>query len=104
MAESDPEPLDVSVEHLIPSAASADSGLTTKLPPTLQHKYESAFGADFSSILIHQSSAPTLLNAEAFTKGDDIFIKHGAYHPHTSAGEKLVAHELTHVVQERRQG
>jgi hypothetical protein len=40
------------------------------------------------------------LNAKAFTTGSDIFFRNGAYSPQSSGGQELLAHELTHVVQQ----
>ena len=65
---------------------------------------EPAFGADFSSVRVHtDNQADTLnrqLNARAFTTGQDIFFRQGAYNPGSSSGRELLAHELTHVVQQ----
>jgi len=65
---------------------------------------ESAFGADFSGVRVHTDTrADTLnreLNAHAFTTGQDIFFRQGAYNPGSSSGRELLAHELTHVVQQ----
>ena len=69
---------------------------------------ESAFGADFSGVRIHTDhGADTLsrsLNARAFTTGSDVFFRHGEYNPGTSSGRELLAHELTHVVQQNGDG
>ena len=40
------------------------------------------------------------MDAKAFTTGKDIFFKEGAYDPHSTSGKELLAHELTHVVQQ----
>lgn len=65
---------------------------------------ESAFGADFGGVRVHtDSEADALnrsLNARAFTAGSDIFFRQEAYRPGSSAGQELLAHELTHVVQQ----
>jgi hypothetical protein len=65
---------------------------------------ERAFGADFSSVKVHtDAEADTLnqeLNARAFTTGQDIFFRQGEYSPGSGSGQKLIAHELTHVVQQ----
>ena len=74
------------------------------MDPVTQTAMESSFGADFSSVRIHtDSSAVQLsrdLNAHAFTVGNDIFFNEGTYQPHTKGGAGLLAHELTHVVQQ----
>lgn len=65
---------------------------------------ESGFGADFSNVRVHTGTqADSLnrsLNARAFTVGSDIFFKGGEYNPGSSGGKKLLAHELTHTVQQ----
>ncbi len=65
---------------------------------------ESAFGADFSGVRIH-TDAPAAemnrgLNAQAFTHGSDIYFNQGKFNPETRGGQQLLAHELTHVVQQ----
>ncbi len=65
---------------------------------------ESAFGVNFSGVRVHtDSEAHTLnqvLSARAFTTGQDIFFSQGEYNPGSSSGKELLAHELTHVVQQ----
>jgi hypothetical protein len=69
---------------------------------------ERAFGADFSNVKVHtDSEADSLskeLNAKAFTTEKDIFFREGEYVPGSGAGQKLIAHELTHVVQQTGRG
>lgn len=69
---------------------------------------ENAFGTDFSGVRIHTGAhADALnrsLNAKAFTTGRDIFFKDGHYDPGSSKGRELLAHELTHVVQQNGEG
>lgn len=65
---------------------------------------EPRFGADFSRVRIHTDekaaqSADTV-QALAYTVGSDIVFAGGRYAPHTGAGSRLLAHELTHVVQQ----
>ncbi|MEA1991064.1 MAG: DUF4157 domain-containing protein [Thermodesulfobacteriota bacterium] len=70
----------------------------------VQGQMESSFGADFGGVRVHANTqADTLnreLNARAFTTGQDIFFRQGAYNPGSSSGRELLAHELTHVVQQ----
>lgn len=65
---------------------------------------ESRFGRDFSGVRVHRSteaaSAASALNARAFTVGNDVFFNRGQYQPHSAAGRELIAHELTHTVQQ----
>jgi hypothetical protein len=68
-------------------------------------KLEGAMGEDFSDVRIHSDSEAHELSkavsAEAFTTGSDVFFQSGKYDPASSAGQKLLAHELTHVTQQR---
>ena len=65
---------------------------------------EPAFGADFSRVRVHADSEADRLNravgARAFTTGQDIFFRQGEYNPGGASGRELLAHELTHVVQQ----
>ena len=74
------------------------------LPDETRTDFESRFGADFSDVSIHTGSkadeAARSINAEAFTVGSDVAFRSGAYDPDSSSGKKLIAHELTHVVQQ----
>lgn len=63
-------------------------------------------GLDFSDVKIHTDTAAEKfskeLNAKAFTIGRDIYFDKGQFQPDTKAGQHLLAHELTHVVQQNR--
>ncbi len=63
-----------------------------------------SIGADFSRVNIHTGSTAIQLNqqlnASAFTVGNDIYFNSGNYDPASSSGKRLLAHELTHVVQQ----
>ncbi|MEA2694669.1 MAG: hypothetical protein QOJ16_4056 [Acidobacteriota bacterium] len=65
---------------------------------------ESAFGADFLGVRIHTGGEADRLNrdlaARAFTTGSDVFFRQGEYDPGRASGRELLAHELTHVVQQ----
>jgi hypothetical protein len=69
-------------------------------------RMESAFGSDFGGVRVHTDTRADALNqtlnARAFTTGQDIFFRQGAYNPGGSSGRELLAHELTHVVQQNR--
>jgi hypothetical protein len=73
-----------------------DTGVRTQM--------ESSFGANFSQVRVHTDHHADTLNhaltARAFTTGQDIFFRHGAYQPGSTVGRELLAHELTHVVQQ----
>lgn len=63
-----------------------------------------ATGFDFSGVRVHTSPEAADLSrqisAKAFTTGQDIFFSEGAYQPGSTGGQELLAHELTHVVQQ----
>jgi hypothetical protein len=70
----------------------------------LQRSIGQAMGADFSGVKVHTDSQADQLNksiqAKAFTTGQDVFFRQGAYEPGSRGGQELIAHELTHVVQQ----
>jgi pimeloyl-ACP methyl ester carboxylesterase len=74
------------------------------LPDGVRAPMEQAFGADFGSVRVHTGSKSDQLNrsmsAKAFTVGSDIFFRQGDYNPGSTDGDELIAHELTHVVQQ----
>src|SRR5262249_8882606 len=65
---------------------------------------ESRFGHNFSQVRVHADSRASdsarAVNASAYTVGRDVFFQAGRYRPETEAGRRLLAHELTHVVQQ----
>jgi hypothetical protein len=75
------------------------------LDPETRAFMEPHFGHDFSRVRIHAdqgaSAATDAVQAQAFTVGSDIVFGSGKFAPSTPAGRKLLAHELTHVVQQR---
>lgn len=74
------------------------------LADNIRGSMEQAFGADFSGVKVHADGDSDRLNrslsARAFTTGQDIFFKQGEYQPGSKPGQELLAHELTHVVQQ----
>jgi len=78
------------------------------LQPELRMKMESAMGADFSGVKVHTDTKSDQLNksiqAKAFTTGKDVFFRQGEYNPGSQGGQELIAHELTHVVQQGGNG
>ncbi|HIK07164.1 MAG TPA: DUF4157 domain-containing protein [Trichormus sp. M33_DOE_039] len=75
------------------------------LTKSIREPMEQAFGADFSGVKVHTNAQSDQMNqsiqAKAFTTGQDIFFRQGAYNPESRDGQHLLAHELTHVVQQR---
>jgi hypothetical protein len=92
------------------TADSVQQGLTAQrgagqpLNAALRREMEQGIGADFSGVRIHNGAPAAELNdmvhARAFTHGQDVFFNAGEFNPHSSAGRHLLAHELTHVVQQ----
>lgn len=74
------------------------------LPNETRSFMESRFGHDFSAVRVHTDHRATFmtekLNAEAFTSGRDVYFREGRYDPLSLSGKRLLAHELTHVVQQ----
>jgi hypothetical protein len=74
------------------------------LDSAVQKQMGASMGHDFGNVRVHDSPESDALNqqlsAKAFTTGQDIFFKQGAYDPGSSGGRELIAHELSHVVQQ----
>jgi hypothetical protein len=74
------------------------------LPMPIRNFFEPRFGYDFSKVRIHANNnaddSAKSIHAEAFTTGFDIAFASGKYRPHSQDGIKLLAHELTHVLQQ----
>ena len=93
-------PVGADIASRIDSQRGGGSGLNS----SFRAQMEGAFGADFGDVRVHQDAQADTLNrqmtAKAFTTGNDIFLRSDA-----SAGDShLMAHELTHVVQQRSGG
>lgn len=72
------------------------------LPGAIRSRMERAFGADFSSVRIHADSRQADdVGAVAYTQGNAIHFRPRAFQPHTTTGQKLLGHELAHIVQQR---
>lgn len=74
------------------------------LPESARNFFGPRFGYDFSQVRVHTDGNAARLaravSARAFTRGQDIVFRRGQYAPGTSTGRRLLAHELTHVVQQ----
>jgi hypothetical protein len=74
------------------------------LPGATQTFMGSRFGQDFGGVRVHHDEQADQLaeafGARAFTIGSDVFFREGQYSPGTDTGRRLLAHELTHVVQQ----
>ncbi len=78
------------------------------LDPRVRADMEARFGSNFQDVRIHDRNdahhSAAHLDAKAYTVGDDITFSENRYAPHTAEGKRLIAHELAHVVQQRRGG
>jgi Domain of unknown function (DUF4157) len=94
-------PLDTEIARAIDE----QRGRGHELDTDARGRLESAFGEDFSDVRIHNDAEAhdlsKAVSAEAFTTGSDVFFESGKYDPGSSEGQKLLAHELTHVSQQR---
>jgi hypothetical protein len=90
----------VSVESRL---ASAETG-GTAIGSRVRSSFESRFGRDFSSVRVHNDGSAHALSDElgalAFTHGRHVYFGRGQYDPSSPSGQHLLAHELTHVVQQ----
>jgi hypothetical protein len=86
------------------SIALGDPG--TRLEPATRQFMERGFGHDFSAVRVHTggraAESAREVGATAFTLGQNIVFSEGQYAPTAPAGQRLLAHELAHVVQQAR--
>ncbi|MBD2363024.1 DUF4157 domain-containing protein [Anabaena minutissima FACHB-250] len=86
------------------SAITSARGGGQPLDSGVQERMSAAMGADFSGVRVHADAQSDELNrsiqAKAFTTGQDVFFRQGEYQPGSRGGQELIAHELTHVVQQ----
>jgi hypothetical protein len=95
-ADSDPAPAE--------RAAAAVGRGGAPLSPALRKFFEPRFGQDFSSVTLHTgpatAAAAAAIGSRAYTLGRGIGFASGAYQPTSETGQRLIAHELAHVVQQ----
>ena len=96
-----------STRHMAPAPASVDQVLASPgrpLDTALRQDMEQHFGHDFSQVRVHSDAAAEQsardVNAHAYTAGHNIVFGAGRFAPRTHEGRRLIAHELTHVVQQ----
>ena len=86
------------------SQLSSSRGGGQAMPTSTNQQMSQSFGTDFSGVRIHTDSRASEMNqglsARAFTHGSDVYFNQGEYSPGSSEGKRLLAHELTHVVQQ----
>ncbi|MCB0573402.1 MAG: DUF4157 domain-containing protein [Saprospiraceae bacterium] len=110
-AKEEEEPMQAKSE---PGARSASASIGNRLsnrrgsgnplPKSVKANMEKSFGTDFSGVRIHTDSEAVEMNrdlhAQAFTHGQDVYFNSGKFNPEQTEGKRLLAHELTHVVQQ----
>jgi len=86
------------------SVGHALAGAGVPLPADVRQPMEERFGHDFSTVRVHTDAMARQsardVDAQAYTVGHDVVFAAGRYAPHTREGRHLLAHELTHVVQQ----
>lgn len=94
------------VSNATAQAIESSKGGGSKMDSNTESFMSSRFGNDFSNVHIHTDNEAVQLNrdlnARAFTVGNDIYFNEGEYQPQSATGKHLLAHELTHVVQQGR--
>lgn len=98
---ADANPSDTSnLESTLNSSKGGGSPLSGKV----KDEMESGIGADFSNVRIHNDSTAVQMNqqlgSQAFATGNNIYFNEGKYNPNSQSGKHLLAHELTHTVQQ----
>jgi hypothetical protein len=82
------------------------SGGGSPLAPEVRHDMETRLGHDFGDVRVHTDSraheSATAVGAHAYTVGSDVVFQRGRFDPSSTGGRTTLAHELTHVVQQRR--
>lgn len=92
--------------NLDPGLSSIAHSASHSLPKSTNQFMSKSIGYDFSDVKLHTDGAAQSMNqqlgARAFTLGSDIYFNHQQYQPQSIEGQRLLAHELTHVVQQSR--
>ena len=93
---------------VLSSRIEGSAGKGKALPNRTLSEMNSSFGANFSNVYIHTDAEAISMNRElgalAFTHGNDIYFNSGMYNTDSSGGRQLLAHELTHVIQQGAAG
>jgi hypothetical protein len=93
-----------SQNNTVESKLDSSKGNGTTMDKTTKQEMEAGFGTDFSNVNIHTDSTAVQmsqeLGAQAFTRGNDVYFNKGKYNPDSKEGKHLLAHELTHTVQQ----
>ncbi len=93
-----------SVSPALSGQIEGSQGKGRQMPDKTRAEMEQGIGADFRGVNIHTDEKSANMNrelgAQAFTHGQDIYFNAGKYNPDSTNGKRLLAHELTHVVQQ----
>jgi hypothetical protein len=93
------------VDAALESSIGSLSGRGDPLPRSVRSFMEPRFNADFSAIRVHTDAhaheLARAVSAQAFTVGRNVVFGAGHYSPETETGKRLLAHELTHTIQQR---
>lgn len=93
------------LDESVARAIEERKGRGQPLDEGVRDEMEGALGHDLSDVRVHTGAdahdLSDAVSARAFTTGNDVFFKQGTYDPGSSSGKQLLAHELTHVVQQR---
>ncbi len=89
----------------VESSLKNSKGNGRRMSKSVKNDMESGFGADFSQVKIHTDDNAVQMNkqlkAQAFTHGNDVYFNQGKYNPSSAEGKHLLAHELTHTIQQK---
>ncbi|MBN1985807.1 MAG: DUF4157 domain-containing protein [Prolixibacteraceae bacterium] len=109
--EEEEEPVQASAEGQTAVNPATEQGIKSttgtgnKMDKKTRAEMERGFGADFSRVNIHTGAKAVQMNkqlgAQAFTHGTDIYFNEGKYQPQSNEGKHLLAHELTHTIQQK---
>jgi hypothetical protein len=96
---------DGSVHPHVERAIAGLRGAGSPIPRSLRQTLEPAFGTSLEGVRFHTGARANTLARQvsslAFAVGNDVVFADNQYQPHTSAGKRLIAHEVAHTIQQR---
>ena len=105
--QTKPDPHSKSPANSLKSQLQRTKGQGNPLPKSTLVEMGNAFGQNFSTVRIHTDQKAVEMNrklkSQAFTHGKDIYFNQGKFDPESKTGKKLLAHELTHVLQQNKE-
>ncbi|WP_300665655.1 DUF4157 domain-containing protein [Fluviicola sp.] len=91
-------------QNTLPEKLNESKGQGIPLPPETKTEMETGFGADFGNVKVHTGTNAVDMNkslgAKAFTNKENIYFNQGKFDPASKNGKHLLAHELTHTIQQ----